>query len=62
MYIGEASNDYLLEVLQAEGLLTQEERKGRWISGGDVNKSSINATIASQDRERKSRKKDSDGR
>ncbi len=62
MYIGEASNDYLLEVLQAEELLTQEERKGRWISGGDVNKSSINATIASQDRERKSRKKDSDGR
>lgn len=48
MYIGQSGNDYLLDMLQEEGLLSQDERNGRWVSGGDVSKSSINDTQKAQ--------------
>lgn len=48
MYIGQSGNDYLLDMLQEEGLLSQDERNGRWVSGGDVSRSSINQTQKNQ--------------
>lgn len=56
VYIGEATNDFLLSMLQAEGLMTAEEKEQRYILGGDATNSSINSTIKQQDEEKRKQK------
>lgn len=61
MYVGQSGNDYLLDMLQEEGLLSQDERSGRWVSGGDVSKSSINDTQNAQKKERDAQEREQRG-
>lgn len=48
VYVGEATNDYLLEMLQQEGLVTKEEIEQRYELGGDIAGAAINHTIQRQ--------------
>lgn len=48
VYVGEATNDYLLEMLQQEGLITKEEIEQRYELGGDIAGAAINHTIQRQ--------------
>ena len=48
VYVGEATNDYLLEMLQQEGLITKEEIEQRYELGGDIAGAAINLTIRKQ--------------
>lgn len=41
IYIGESSNTYFLRLLESEGLITEQELKGRYISGGSTKHASI---------------------
>lgn len=55
IYLGESTNDFLLDVLESQGLLTNEERKLRYLSdttGQNLEGSSILATIQKQQKER----------
>ena len=49
IYLGESTNDFLLDVMESHGLLTQEDRKLRYISGGSLEGSSIIATMKAQE-------------
>lgn len=52
IYIGESSNDYLLDMLQAEDLMTDDERNQRYKLGANIENSSITETIRKQKEEK----------
>lgn len=54
VYVGESSNDFLLDMLQTEGLITEEERKQRYALGANIEKSSIVHTIRKQKEDKES--------
>lgn len=52
IYIGEATNDYFLNLLESEGLITPQELQKRYQSGGNIGTASINDVIAKQQEEK----------
>lgn len=63
IYVGESSNDFFLDMLQAEGLISEEEMRQRYELGADPEKSSIRKTIKIQQEEQaeKNRKNKNSG-
>lgn len=53
MYIGGSSNDYLLDMLEAEKLLTSEEKDLRYQYGGNSKNSAVGDTMRIQEETRK---------
>ena len=52
IYVGESSNDFFLDMLQSEGLISEEEMRQRYELGADPEKSSIRKTIKIQQEEK----------
>jgi len=52
LYVGGSSNDYLLDMLEEEKLLTEEERALRFKYGGSQSNSSVGDTMKGQAEER----------
>lgn len=56
VYLSQATNDFLLKLLLSEGLLTKEEYKQRYLSGGDPNKASVSTAQKIQKQEQEQEK------